>query len=136
MSNPESRRRVGEASRQRWNDPEWAAKTTLAARRGAHARPTRPEKVVWELLNDLAPGDWLYNGDGRERVVVARKIPDFVCRRTQSLVEVFGSYYHQGQDPRTRIDLFAKSGYRTFVIWEHELRNREAVRARLAEFVS
>jgi very-short-patch-repair endonuclease len=135
MANPASRRLVGEASKRRWADPDWAERTTLAARRGARARPTRPEKAVWGMLENLAPGDWRYNGDGREGVVIARKVPDFVCKRTRSLIEVFGTYYHQGQDPAGRINLFSRNGYRCLVIWDHELVNRDRVRARLASYV-
>lgn len=136
MSNPESRRRVGEASKRRWTDPDWAAKTTLAARRGAHARPTRPERTLWEMLSNLAPNEWGYNGDGRLGVTIARKIPDFVSNKTKSVIELFGEYYHRGEDPQARIEQFARQGYRCLVVWANELRDRERLKSTLRSFIA
>jgi G:T-mismatch repair DNA endonuclease (very short patch repair protein) len=38
-------------------------------------------------------------------------------------------------DPQDRIDLFAKYGYQTLVIWEYELKNKVGLQERLLNFL-
>ena len=47
--------------------------------------------------------------------------PDFLSTNGQrKVIEVFGDYWHKGEDPQGRIDAFAKLGFKCLVIWEHE----------------
>ncbi len=88
------------------------------------------------MLSNIAPDDWGYNGDGRLKITIARKVPDFVSTRTHSLIELFGEYWHQGEDSQVRIDLFARHGYRCLVVWSNELRNRERLKMSLLSFIA
>lgn len=51
------------------------------------------------------------------------------------IIEVFGNYWHQGEDAQGRIDIFSKFGYRTLVIWETELKDIVSIVRRIGAFV-
>lgn len=87
-------------------------------------KPNKPEKFLLRLLNDLHPGEWKYTGDFS--MTINGKCPDFVnCNGQKKIIELFGHYWHRGQNPQERIDVFKPFGYETLVIWEHELKNIE-----------
>lgn len=88
----------------------------------------------WEpYLDQLFPGDWKFVGDGQ--LIIAGKCPDFVNVNGQKkIIELFGDYWHKGQNPKARIAVFKPFGYKTLVVWEHELRNVGKLRRRLIRF--
>ena len=51
------------------------------------------------------------------------------------LIELYGDYWHKGQDPQDRINLFKRYGWDTLVIWEHELKNINKVEFRIHRFI-
>jgi hypothetical protein len=96
-------------------------------------RPNKPETAILNILNSLYPGEWKYVGDGE--VVIAGKIPDFINVNGQKkIIELFGDYWHEGQDPKDRIKVFKPFGYKTLVIWERELNEIEKVEKRIKAF--
>ena len=83
--------------------------------------------------------EWAYTGDGQ--VILAGLNPDFVNVNGQKkIIEVFGDYWHgkRATKPTQREDvrcaIFAKYGFRTLVIWEHELDDMVAVSNRIRVF--
>jgi G:T-mismatch repair DNA endonuclease (very short patch repair protein) len=82
----------------------------------------------------VSPSEFHYCGNGE--LIIGGKSPDFVSKKRKTLVELFGDYWHRGEDPRPRIRYFAKYGYRTLVVWERELKNEEKLRRRLVRFLS
>ena len=36
-------------------------------------------------------------------------------------IEIYGDYWHRGENPQDRVDLFDTYGYKTLVIWEKEV---------------
>lgn len=98
-----------------------------------HARPTKPELLLESILNDLYPKEWKYVGDGQ--VIIGGKNPDFINVNGQKkIIEVFGDYWHRNDDPKDRINLFKKYGFKTLVVWQHELTNLGQVGKRLEKF--
>ncbi len=96
---------------------------------GSQEKPNKLERRVLELL----PSSWRYVGDGTFKV--GRKCPDFWDGGTK-LLEVYGDYWHQGDNPQDRIDLFKRHGYDCLVIWEHEVNESPMdVTSRVREFV-
>ena len=96
------------------------------------ARGITPNKMELELLITLAPLGWQYVGDGQ--LIVGGKCPDF-WNGDHKLIELFGDYWHQGENPEIRIQHFRDVGYGCLVIWEHELRDEAAVKAKVCAFV-
>jgi len=99
-----------------------------------------------KLLQKLFPNQWKYIGDGKdENSIVAGKCPDFIHTDNQrKIIEHFGDYWHgeevtgipNERHEQERIDLFAKYGYQTLIIWEHELNDKESLSKKLIEFCS
>lgn len=97
-------------------------------------KPNKPELKLLALLEDLYPGAWEYVGDFSH--MINGKNPDFVNRDRSSVIELFGDYWHRGDDPADRAAIFAPFGYKTLVIWEHELKCIKTVTERIIEFNS
>ena len=56
------------------------------------------------------------------------------------IIEVFGDYWHrQNVKPyhvnEGRVDVYAKYGYKTLIIWERETKNVEELKQKILEFV-
>ncbi len=119
------------AMRERWQDPEHRDKTIKAQRLGRHIHPNKPELVLLDLLDSQYPGDWQYVGDGQ--LIIGGKNPDF-WNGDHKLVEMWGNYWHKGQNPQERVGMFSLYGYKTLIIWESELAKPEVVLQKLALF--
>ncbi len=94
--------------------------------------PNKPEKIILSILNDLYPLEWKFTGDFT--FWVDGKNPDFLCKDKNLIIEHFGEYYHKGENPKERQNIFKKNGYESLVIWESELRDVEKVKRRIKEF--
>ncbi len=105
-----------------------------AQRLGCHIHPNKAETALLKLLETEYPGEWKFVGDGS--MVIGGKNPDFAnINGRKELIELFGDYWHKGEDPQNRIDLFKSYGFKTLVIWESELENLDEVLGRIAEFI-
>jgi hypothetical protein len=145
-------------SKLRWEDKEYRDKMTRCAkqkfenetqknkqiramRMGAQVKPTSPELDVLGILDDLYPKQWKYVGNGE--VVISGKNPDFInTNGKKQIIEMFGTYYHSykcnGECPLIhqlqRQDIYAKYGYKTLVIWQHELKNIKELKDKIVNF--
>ncbi len=98
-----------------------------------NVKPNKPETYILNLLNELYPGQWKYTGDFS--FTINGKCPDFVnCNGQKKVIELFGDYWHRGQNPQDRINAFRPFGFDTLVIWEHELKDIDSVIKKLNEF--
>ncbi len=112
-----------------WQDPEFCKKMGIAWQ----VKPNKPETLILNLLNEMYPGEWKYTGDFS--FTINGKCPDFVnCNGQKKCIELFGSYWHKGENPQDREDVFSPFGFKTLVIWEHELKNINEVASRIQEF--
>lgn len=118
-------------------------------------KDTRPEMVVRRMMHSMGL---------RYRLHVRRLpgSPDIVLPRHRAVVLVHGCFWHRHEDPECKLARLPKSrlefwlpkldanhsrdqqnqqrlrdlGWRTLVVWECELVDREAVRAKLCEFLA
>ena len=98
-------------------------------------KPTQPEKGIDSIVQNLIPNEYKYNGNYDLGITIGGKIPDFVnVNGKKKAIDLFGDYWHDGEDPQVRIDLFKKYGWDLLVIWEHELKNRDAVIQKILKF--
>jgi len=132
----QARLRANEGLRQKWKEPEFRNRVIpniLKGRsRGLHIRPNKLETSFKELLDTFFPNQWEYVGNGD--LIIANKCPDFRHKKKSMLIEVFGDYWHEGEEPQSRINIFRKCGYPTLVIWEHELKDVERVVTKIRAF--
>lgn len=109
---------------------------------GLHRRPTKPEIVVRELLDNVFPNEWEYVGDGK--LIIGGKNPDFAKRTDgkRQIIEVFGDWWHGEQltgrnkkeEEEHRMQIFREYGYDTLIIWESELKEPQKVLAKVSNF--
>lgn len=107
-----------------WQDPEWRKNRILAIGNGMHIFPNNPESLIKLITEEYWQG-WKYTGD--YSIVINGKNPDFINEETKQIIEVYGDYWHEGEDPTDRAEIFAQAGYETLVIWEHELKDLDRV---------
>ncbi len=107
-------------------------------------RPTKPERIVWDILDTHFPGTFRYNGDFSQKVMINGLIPDFVnIDGKKQAVEVFGDYFHNpklrnikwNRTEKGRVEAFAQLGWDCLIIWERELRDEALLTQRIMEFI-
>lgn len=140
-NSPEYKERQKENSRQQWQDPEYREKMLKAILKGWKVKPNKPEKFLDNIFRGLFPNEYLLNVHGD--IIIGCRCPDFVNVNGQKkIIEHFGDFHHgEGrtgvsieQHERERIDHFAKYGYKTLIIWEHELEDVETLKKKILEF--
>ena len=93
-----------------------------AMMKGRRNQPTAPEFQLALLLTQVCPVEYRYTGDGR--LVIDGMVPDFAnVNGKKRVIEVFGDYWHKGEDPQVKIRRYARYGFSCLVIWEHEIRD-------------
>jgi len=148
----ETKIKIGKASKKRWDDPKHKEKVSKAMKElwknltedeksrwiknsyaSGSTRPNKPETVILNLLNQLYPGEWKYTGDFS--FIINGKCPDFININGQKkIIELFGDYWHKGQNTQDRINTFKPYGYDTLIIWEKELKNLAKIESRISNF--
>lgn len=98
--------------------------------RARDVKPNKPEMQLMAILDKYFPKQWRYAGNGE--MTLGRKIPDFVnIDGKKQLIEVFGEYWHRGENPEVRIQEFRQFGFETLVLWESELKDEKSVVAKI-----
>jgi len=127
------KKKMSKTHKEKWQDPEFAEKRIADFFKGNRCKPNKPEMFLKNVLEQLYPGEWRYVGDGQ--VFIAGKCPDFINVNGQKkIIELFGDYWHRGQDPQDRADIFKPFGFETLVIWEKELKNFKSLRRKIFNF--
>jgi len=100
---------------------------------GMCLKPNKAELILNKILSQNFSKDYKYVGDFQ--FWLGGKNPDFMNVNGQKkLIELFGNYWHKGEDPKNRIRHFKKYGFDTLVIWEKELKNILKLENRLKVF--
>jgi len=125
----ETIKKLSKSVKKLWENPDyvknWIQKNLI--------KPTIPEQKLNDLLQKTFPNEYKLNVLGD--VIIVGKIPDFININGQKkIIEMYGDYWHRNDNPQDRIDLFAKYGYQTLIIWEKELKNIDNLKVKLKEF--
>jgi hypothetical protein len=101
--------------------------------------PNKQEQKLNEILQSNFPGEFNYVGDGKVWFEGENHIfnPDFLSTNPKHIIELFGDYWHRNTEikDKERLETYASLGYKTLVIWEHELKNKEKVIAKIRSFL-
>ena len=127
-----------EAKQERLRKTFLSPEGILNSKRNANLSPSEPEGFLWGWLDSLQPREWLYNGDGRQGVIVGRKIPDFIHSDGKRLViEVLGGlgWWHTEDEVEPLKVHYKRHGYGCIVFLEYECYIEEDVVRKLAEVI-
>ena len=102
-------------------------------------KPTKPEKLIIDLIkeNNLP---FNYMGDGKIWFRGENHFfnPDFLSKNPKCIIEVYGDYWHNTlkeiKKHQERLQTYSKYGYKTLIIWEHELKNPTQVIEKINKF--
>jgi hypothetical protein len=103
-------------------------------------KPNNPEKLMIKLIkeNNL-PFNYVGNGAIWFRGDNNIFNPDFLSKNPKHIIELFGDYWHNRGNSKKRdlirLNTYAKYGYKTLVIWEHELKSPNQVIDKIKEFI-
>ena len=130
---PEFLKLLSETRKTNWKDPKYRESVVKAVMKACYAKPNKAESYLMRLLDSVCPGQYEFTGNGR--IILNGMCPDFTNMNGQKkVVEMFGTYWHQGENPQVRIGRYAEVSYKCLVIWEHELKDREAVTEKIIAF--
>lgn len=123
------------------SDPEFQQKRLKAAIK----KPNRQERKLEAILKKWFPREWKFVGDGE--VILGKLNPDFInCNGKKQIIELFGCWYHGCplHHPNNEVSwqnteigkkvIYSRYGFKTLVIWEHELPNEEEIIDKVRNF--
>ena len=127
---PETKEKQSIIAKEKWKNPDYVRKQMESRR----VKQNNKEKELELILHSLYPNEYKFVGDGK--VIIDGKCPDFINVNGQKkIIELFGDYWHKGENPKDREDIFKKFGYQTLVIWEHELEEIPYVKLKIHTFM-
>lgn len=81
-------------------------------------------KVERKLLGVVCQYGFRYTGDRTFMLTFkdgTHKFPDFINQSAKIAVEVFGDYWHKGENPEELVNKYKGIGWDCLVLWEHEV---------------
>lgn len=84
---------------------------------------TKPEQKLAEIIKDY--NEWEFVGNGKFYLQTKKKcrVPDFINRDKMRIIEVYGDYWHRGENAKDKISEYKEIGWDCIVLWESEIMN-------------
>jgi len=145
---PEIRARMAEATRLKWQDPEYRKKHLdalmgtpekmeawqKAARGGQKKHPNRNEKRIQAYLDKLFPNEYKFVGDD-VNYQTNGLFPDHIHNNgKKKIILAHGTHWHKNDDLMATIKRYSDGGYDCLIMWEHETKNVELSESKLIKF--
>ena len=133
--------RIGELNPMFGKSNKWGHHTIETIRKiFSNRKLTNPNKIelfLYKLLNRLLPNQYKYVGNFK--FWIENFNPDFVNVNGQKkIIELYGDYWHKKLEvikrDKRRLITYKQYGYRTLIIWEHELKDLNKLRSRILIF--
>src|SRR3989304_5553250 len=116
-----------------WQNPDFRNKRIKELMSGLNVFPNKPETFIFKLLQELFLDEYEYTGNGK--MIINGINPDFTNINGQKkVIEMFGDYWHKGENPQIKISKYSQYGFDCLIIWEHEIKNREKLIERIINF--
>jgi len=102
------------------------------------SKPNKPEKIMIGLIKD---NNLPFNYVGNAKIWFKGPThifnPDFLSKNPKHIIELFGDYWHRNtkKKDKERLSTYSKYGYKTLVIWEHELKTPAQVVNKIKGFI-
>lgn len=131
-----SKRCLSCASKYMWSNKKFREKRLKNMIKGCNFSQNKKEKQLEEILNELFSDKYKFVGDGKK--FIAGLVPDFIDKETKKIIELFGDYWHNREGSKERdkrkLKTYAKYGYKTLIVWEHELEDKNKLNEKLLKF--
>jgi very-short-patch-repair endonuclease len=110
----------------RWKNIHYRDKVIKKWMQSCAIKPNKKEVLLNTLLQQILPKEYKYVGDGQ--VIIDGFNPDFInCNGQKKIIEMFGDYWHNKSNAKEkdkrRLEAYKTYGYKTLIVWEHELNN-------------
>jgi len=123
---------IKKLSSERWEDEDYRKNTLISQRKALTIKPNKPEQKLIRIVKKYSL-PFNYVGDGKIWFRGANHSfnPDFLSKNPKHIIEVFGDYWYNLSNmkkrDKERVKTYTKYGYKTLIIWEHELNNPEKI---------
>jgi len=99
-------------------------------------KQNKTEIKLEKLLGQLFVNQYKYIGDSK--FWIEHFNPDFIDIKNKKIIELFGDYWHNLLSYKKRdilrLKTYKKHGYKTLIVWEHELKDVNKLTNNLQEF--
>jgi len=134
MNSPTYKEKRSQIAKQLWQRWDYREKIGKAILKGLNVKPTKPEQYLDGLLAKWFPDTWKYVGNAQ--LFLGGCCPDFININGQKqIIELFGNYWHRGDNGQKKIKHYAKFGFDCLIIWESELHELNKVQEKIIEFM-
>ena len=128
---PEYRAKCTQASKDRFNDPEFQKKFWESCER----HPNNLEVSMIYLLHEMDLENFEFVGDFREDGWIRGYNPDFLNKKDKKIIETNGSFWHKNLNKvKDRIKTFKDCGYKTLIVWDKEFKNLPKLKSKIENF--
>ena len=120
--------------KQQWQNPEFVHKMMKAW----NTKPNKKEMELSDILCNLCPGQFEYNGDFSLGITLSGCIPDFVnVNGKKQVIELFGEYWHRTPErgEKEKLRRYHAVGWDCLIIWCNELKDTETLEDKIRVFV-
>lgn len=125
MNKPEVKERHKKAMiiamKNNWQDSEYKEKQIKAIFKGRNRKPNKLE----QFFNKITLSIIRYVGNGQFFIVTKNKThnPDFKISNQRKIIELWGNYWHKGEDIKELIKEYAEVNWECKIFWESEVYN-------------
>lgn len=123
-------------NKEHWNNVNYATKMRKKLLQSILVTPNKKEKQLIKLLKGLLPNEYRFVGNGS--VIIEKYNPDFINKKQNKIIELYGDYWHNRPEVKTRDNkkktIFEKAGYDLLIVWEKELKNLDKLKQKILCF--
>jgi very-short-patch-repair endonuclease len=113
-----------------WQDPVFRKKYFIGLSRSS---PNKSEKYLQSILNEIYPKQYIFVGNGKK--IIGTKIPDFIHKHKNKIIEFWGDHWHQKDIMEDRINYFECFDYDCLIIRSLDLyKDLETVKNEIISF--
>ncbi|KKL25977.1 hypothetical protein LCGC14_2399910, partial [marine sediment metagenome] len=124
------------AMKKQWADSKYKKQQLKIMCKGRPRTLNKPESKLLTLLNKIFLNQYNFVGNGKLWIGIFN--PDFIHTADKKIIEVYGDYWHNlvtaKKRDKQRLKVYNKHGYKTLIVWEHELKDVEMLKEKIVEF--
>ncbi len=140
---PEFRQKISKNMLARWQDEEFSKRMLENRTR----KPNILEMKFNVLLQQNSQNRLKYVGDWSFWIPLSEYYRTILCKQAlnpdwistngeKKLIELWGDYWHQSDNPQDYINAYSEVGWDCLIIWEHELKDKKAIINKIATWLT